>query len=362
MEMLDVMNQLEHNVDLISFEWKSMMVLLGVAMLAFVICFPNTKLSNGAIQIYIRIRFVARKITPVIHRAWSTIENLIGIIWRNVKRYLEKIYNLLKKYAVAFFSFIVIILLAISCILDIQNGRTPDWMLFSSVAISLLIAVYAEYQGFWEKLMQRWSKGPVKFSNYIVPALGSILLFIFGMAMVEGFSDLNVYAKGTLAYWTLAFADKIFYISLSVISFYYVFRICKTMCNRIHNTSTIVGKSARFVICLFQIVQLLTLVYIAIFHYFPDTFPDLVGNASWEVCFELTYHSAMALWAGGSSIESEGLVVHFVEMIETFIFAVFISFVVFGELSNNSDSTKSMTYEVEIIEKRDSNEVDKIDG
>lgn len=356
------MNILESNIKPVPVGWTIWIMLFTMVVAAFFTCFPNVKLSNSIARIYQNILLAAEKIMPVIRRIGTKIRNGIEILWQFVKMHLEKAFAFWRQFAIAIISFLVIILHIFSCAMDLMQGKSPDWALFLFVFFSLLLAVYAQYEKFWEKLIHRCSTRVGKLANYIIPALGSIILYAFGMKMVDGFADYEILEQGSIGYCILDIADRIFYISLCFIALYYVYRICKMICRSKHQSKDVWDKAMGFIICLFQIVQSFALVYIAIFHYFPYTFCELVGKGTWEVCLELTYHSAMTLWTGGSGFDSSGLLVHFVEMIETFIFAVFISYIVFGELSSTSSSQETVTYQVEIIDKSDSKERNEIDG
>ena len=94
-------------------------------------------------------------------------------------------------------------------------------------------------------------------------------------------------------------------------------------------------KAKFFVACIIHIVQLFADVYIILFILCPHSFNGIDTSSAFTICFDFTYFSAMTLLTASGELIAVSRLAKTVVLIETFIFVIVISMVIFGIFSNN---------------------------
>ena len=78
-------------------------------------------------------------------------------------------------------------------------------------------------------------------------------------------------------------------------------------------------------------------IYIILFVLCPRSFSGIDTSSAFTICFDFTYFSAMTLFAAGVEVIAVSRLAKTVVLIETFIFVIVISIVIFGIFSNNAE-------------------------
>jgi len=118
--------------------------------------------------------------------------------------------------------------------------------------------------------------------------------------------------------------------------FLYVFYYCTELKDVTRPQFPPSFKAKFLVACIIHIAQLFADVYIILFILSPHSFNGIDISSAFTICFDFTYFSAMTLLTAGSEIIAVSRLARTVVLIETFLFVIVISMVIFGIFTNDT--------------------------
>lgn len=222
-----------------------------------------------------------------------------------------------------------IVFLILWGVLYLKKGAIP-WTVvigFPLVSVSMCLAWYA--QEFFSWCQSHSAKSVEK----TVSAANAA--FIFFLPAISFFVSHNL-AK-LFFEKPLSIIDIVGCCLLTVCQFVFVGHYCVELKDLTRPEYSSIFRAKFFLACIIHIAQLFADIYIVIFVMFPNSFLGIDTSSAFSISFDFTYFSTMTLLTAGSEIVAISRLAKSVVLIETFLFVIVISMVIFGIFSNNAE-------------------------
>ena len=126
-------------------------------------------------------------------------------------------------------------------------------------------------------------------------------------------------------------------------SFVHIFYYCRELVGFQSNINltNVRYKITFFVYSIIQIVQIFTTIYLFVFAIDNNAFLGVDTKSSFSISFDFTFFSAMTFFTGSSNIVPSTPLSKAIVLIETLIFTLYISLIIFGVLTSKMGEQKS---------------------
>lgn len=98
-----------------------------------------------------------------------------------------------------------------------------------------------------------------------------------------------------------------------------------------------------FVFISIHIVQLFANIYLLILLFNKDALSNITAQTSLQLCFDITYFSAMTFWGGDTIYSPQTRFIQSMVLLESFIFTIYISIILFNLFTPKTNKERNNT-------------------
>lgn len=196
------------------------------------------------------------------------------------------------------------------------------WPMFS---ITGLFAFYAKEFLDWCKhvhpVLEKIVSIPFALLGYLSPAILFCLGTFFATLYFE--PEIKLY-------------EVVIHIGFILLLLCFIIYYCIELVDVVNQEYILAQKIKLFLFCIIHIIQLFTNIYISLLIFDHSALAGVTTDSPLLLCFDLTFFSAMTLLNGGCSILPMSVWAKSIVLIQSFVFTVFISIIIFGIIANDS--------------------------
>lgn len=277
--------------------------------------------DEGMVHLH-KIKELIKRVERFFVRITEKSKKLCRLFFGNLIKYFTKLLAILKKISMGFLVGFAIVIHLVPSIWEANAGNEVEWIpLIVVVILLVLLAMLYYYKGIVRAF--RIDKRTAALIEYsAVTTLVLLSGYFIGISIADGYfrAELDIF-------------DRLFYGTICIMSMFFVYKCCKEIKELIDKECEYSKKTFLFILILLQIAQSFCLSYLSVIcmnksaFVFPEE--SLTANES-VLTFEFFYFSAMTLLTVGGNLNAVSVLAKILVFLESAIFAVFISMIVFS--------------------------------